>query len=86
MIELSTFLGNSKTPILQEVEKAIWKTLFSLASGTLDSRRLLNQLVDDLPWDQIQRAGSDESERTWFSLGKSIVLLYLSTSRILCIV
>lgn len=41
MISISTCLGNYKPPVLVDIEKAIWNTLFSLASEILDPLDLL---------------------------------------------
>ncbi len=66
MLSISTCLGNSKPQLLLDVEKEIWKTLFSLASGTIDPFDLLRQLSDTLPWNDIHAASSTDSQ--WFNL------------------
>ena len=70
MLQISQSLGNNKPKILLDVEKAIWRTLFALALGTLDPLDLLQRLSDQLPWNDIEAVSSLDSERTWFSLGK----------------
>ena len=72
MLNISQSLGNQKPKVLLNVEMAIWRTLFSLASGSLDPLDLLQRLSDQLPWNQIQNALRTDSDRTWFSLGKFI--------------
>jgi len=72
MLSISQSLGNKKPKIILDVETAIWRTLFSLASGLLDPLDLLQRLSDQLPWNQIEKALSNDSDRTWFSLGKCI--------------
>jgi hypothetical protein len=69
MLSISTCLGNSKPQLLIDVEKAIWRTIFALASGVDDPIDLLHKLSADLPWDSIH--ASSPSESTWFNLGKS---------------
>ena len=66
MLSISTCLGNSKPQLLLDVEKEIWKTLFSLASGTIDPFDLLRQLSDMLPWNDIHATSSTDSQ--WFNL------------------
>ena len=73
MLSISTCLGNSKPQVLVDVETAIWKTLFSLASGMIDPFDLLHKLSDDLPWDNIHAASSMDSG--WFSLGRFDILI-----------
>jgi hypothetical protein len=68
MLCISTCLGNSKPQVLVDVEMAIWRTLFSLASGMIDPFDLLHQLSNDLPWDGIHAASPTVSE--WFNIGK----------------
>jgi hypothetical protein len=68
LLKISSCLGNAKPQPLLEVERAIWKTLFSLASGRLDPFDLLHQLSDSFPWEDIQGASSADS--SWFDLGK----------------
>jgi hypothetical protein len=72
MLSIGTCLGNAKPPLILDVEKAIWKTLFSIASGTVDPFDQLHQLSQNLPWDRIQASSTDSS---WFDLGKSSPLL-----------
>ena len=69
MLSISTCLGNSKPQLLFDVEREIWKTLFSLASGTFQPFDLLRQLSDNLPWDFIETASDDVTG--WFDLRKS---------------
>ena len=78
MLRISTCLGNSKPRVVFDVEMAIWKTLFSLASGGMDPFDLLQKLSAELPWESIQAAPPEVSY--WFNLGKfhpsiSIILL-----------
>ncbi len=68
MLSIGTYLGNSKPQLLFDVEMEIWKTLFSLASGTFDPFDLLHQLSENLPWDFIETASDDVAG--WFNLGK----------------
>jgi hypothetical protein len=68
MLSISTCLGNSKPQVVLDVEMAIWKTLFSLASGMIDPFDLLQQLSADLPWADIEAAPPNISQ--WFNLGK----------------
>lgn len=75
MLNISTCLGNSKPRILLEVERTIWRTLFSLASGLHDPIDLLHQLSEDLPWNSISAASSVHSE--WFNLGAFVILMLL---------
>jgi hypothetical protein len=72
MLYISRLLGNGKTELIIEVEKAIWNALFSLAEGSLDSVQLLHHLCEQLPWDKITTAAAATSdyERHWFNLGK----------------
>lgn len=68
MLYISESLGNHKPRILEDVEIAIWKTLFSITSEKLDPLHHLQQLSNSLPWEQI--ANTMSSERAWFSIGK----------------
>jgi hypothetical protein len=70
MLSIGQSLGNHKPKILLDVEMAIWRTLFALASGSLNLLELLQQLSDQLPWDRIHNASSKDSECSWFSHGK----------------
>jgi hypothetical protein len=56
MLSISQSLGNCKPKILLDVEVTIWKSLFSLASGTVDLLDILQQLSDKLPWTKIHTA------------------------------
>ena len=71
MIDISRCLGNQKPQVILEVEKAIWNTLFSLVSGTIDPLGLLQNLSDKMPWSKIDSAQSTDSVRRWFCFGKS---------------
>ena len=62
MLQISQSLGNNKPKILLDVEKAIWRTLFALALGTLDPLNLLQRLSDQLPWNDIEAVSSLDSE------------------------
>lgn len=73
MLSISTCLGNSKPQVIIDIEMAIWRTIFSLASGMDDPFDLLHQLSDALPWDSIHAASSTDSQ--WFNLGKSDFLI-----------
>ena len=75
MLSISTCLGNSKPQVLVDVEKAIWRTLMSLASGMVDPFDLLHQLSDGLPWDNIRALSSTDSE--WFNLGKFVLSIQI---------
>jgi hypothetical protein len=68
MLSISTCLGNSKPQMLIDVEKAIWRTVFDLASGENDPFDLLHGLTADLPWDSIRAASPVDS--AWFDLCK----------------
>jgi hypothetical protein len=68
MVRLSTCLGNSKPQVVLDVEMAIWKSLFSLASGGIDPFDLLQKLSVELPWESIEAAPPEVSH--WFNLGK----------------
>ena len=67
MLNISTCLGNSRPQVLADIKAAIWKTLFSLASGRIDPFDLLHQLSDALPWGHIHAASSEVSQ--WLNLG-----------------
>jgi hypothetical protein len=67
MLSISTCLGNSKPQVIIDIEMAIWRTIFFLASGMVDPFDLLHQLSADLPWDSIHAASSTDSQ--WFNLG-----------------
>jgi hypothetical protein len=54
MLSISTCLGNSKPQILIDVEQAIWRTVFTLASGAEDPFDLVQKLSADLPWASIR--------------------------------
>lgn len=68
MLCISSCLGNSKPPIIFDVEMAIWKTLFSIATENTDPIIALNKLSTDLPWERINEVSSEDSQ--WFDLGK----------------
>lgn len=68
MLTISNALGNFKPQVVLDVETAIWRTLFSLASGLSDPFDLIQQLSASLPWQEIQAASSPVSN--WFDLGK----------------
>jgi len=74
MMNISRSLGNDKPEALLNVEMAIWKTLLSLASGSLDPLDLLQRLSDELPWERIKSALSTDSNCAWFSLGKNLLI------------
>lgn len=71
MLSTSETLGNKKPDSIIEVEKAIWRVVFSLAEGRLDPSELLQQLANDLPWSQITEASEDD--RGWFTMSKKII-------------
>jgi len=73
MLSINRLLGNGKTELIIEVEKAIWNVLFSLAEGSLDSVQLLHHLCEQLPWDKITTATNSDHERHWFNLGKRYI-------------
>jgi hypothetical protein len=68
MLSISTCLGNSKPQVVLDVEMAIWKMLFSLASGMMDPFDVLQQLSAQLPWADIDAAPLNVAQ--WFNLGK----------------
>jgi hypothetical protein len=70
MLSTSEALGNRKPETIIEVEKAIWRVVFSLAEGRLDPSQLLQQLANDLPLKRIKEASEDD--RRWFSLSENI--------------
>ena len=71
MISISRALGNRKPEIILQVEKLIWETVFALATGSQEPLHLLQQLSNNLPWEEIQQAQALLDIRTWFKLGKS---------------
>ncbi len=44
-------LGNEKPKVLMEVEKVIWKVVFSITEGTIDLANTLTALSEAVPWD-----------------------------------
>lgn len=68
MLSISTCLGNLKPQIVIDVEQAIWRTVFTLASGANDPFDLFQKLSADLPWNRIRTASPVDS--SWFDLGK----------------
>lgn len=69
MYSISMKLGNAKTDLILEVERAIWLVIFCLADGTLDAGQLFHRLSETLPWNKIVAALSCDYERHWFKLG-----------------
>jgi hypothetical protein len=67
VINTCASLGNQKPQLLLDVERSVWNTLFSLASGKFEPLQLLLCLSKNLPWELINHAGN---ERSWFKLGK----------------
>ena len=49
-----------------EVEKVIWRVLFSLAEGTTESANALTQLSEDIPWDSVRACSL--TDRAWFDV------------------
>jgi len=49
-----------------EVEKVIWRMLFSLADGTIDPTTALTVLSAAIPWDSIQACSL--TDRAWFDV------------------
>jgi len=70
MLLMNQVLGNGKTDLTIEVEKAIWKVVFSLAEGRLDPAQLLHRLCQDLPWEKIIAAKDYAVECHWFDFRK----------------
>ena len=70
MLLMNQVLGNRKTDLTIEVEKAIWKVVFSLAKGRLDPAQLLHRLCQDLPWEKIIAAKDSAVECHWFDFRK----------------
>ena len=70
MLLMNQVLGNRKTDLTIEVEKAIWKVVFSLAEGRLDPAQLLHRLCQDLPWEKIIAAKDSAVECHWFDFRK----------------
>jgi len=65
---LQTFLGlgNEKLKILMDVEKVIWRLLFSLAEGTIDPSTALTALNASIPWDSVRTCSL--TDRAWFDV------------------
>jgi hypothetical protein len=59
-------LGNEKPKVLMEVEKVIWKVVFSLTEGTVDPANALTALSEAVPWDSVQ--GCSLTDRAWFDV------------------
>ena len=70
MLLMNQVLGNGKTDLTIEVEKAIWRVVFSLAEGRLDPAQLLHRLCQDLPWEKIIAAKDSAVECHWFDFRK----------------
>ena len=70
MLLMNQVLGNGKTDLTIEVEKAIWKVVFSLSEGRLDPAQLLHRLCQDLPWEKIIAAKDSAVECHWFDFRK----------------
>lgn len=66
MLLTNQLLGNEKTDLTIEVEKVIWKVVFSLAEGRLDPAQLLHRLCQDLPWEKIIAAKDSAEHCLWF--------------------
>lgn len=58
-------LGNQRPPLLQLVEKEIFRTLFRLATEELDIVAEMNRCLACLPWDRLQVL-KDDLELAWF--------------------
>lgn len=71
MLEFSLALGSEKPPLLLEIEKKIWQTLFILSEGRPFPFEPLKELRNNLPWGEIA-AVRGTPIAAWFKLGKRI--------------
>ena len=71
MVFINRLLGNGKTDLTIEIEKAIWMVVFALSEGRQDPAHLLKELCEVLPWDKINAADSSAEHCSWFNLSKS---------------
>lgn len=69
MIHAWMALGGGKPKLLVDVEKLIWKTIFSIAQGADPLAELL-KLQKILPWSDISELReTDPVASAWFDLG-----------------
>ena len=62
---MSIALGNQKPQQLLDVEKIIWRTIFTLSEGTKPPEIVMNDLLNEIPWHKLQAPLGPESEWFW---------------------
>ena len=77
VIDLAAKLGPHKPPLVRDVEKLIWDALFKLADGPPSAYGVLRELVNSLPWSEINDVlnGNGDAEQ-WFSLTPCMLNLF----------
>jgi hypothetical protein len=63
---MSIALGNNKPEQLLEVEKLIWRALFTLSEGTTAPEHILGDLLLKIPWQNFPTTSPQDSE--WFTI------------------
>jgi hypothetical protein len=63
---MSIALGNNKPEQLLEVEKLIWRALFTLSEGTTAPEHILGDLFVKIPWQNFPTTSPQDSE--WFTI------------------
>jgi hypothetical protein len=63
---MSIALGNNKPEQLLEVEKLIWRALFTLSEGTTAPEHILGDLLFKIPWQNFPTTSPQDSE--WFTI------------------
>jgi hypothetical protein len=71
---MSIALGNNKPEPLLEIEKIMWRALFSLAGGLKAPEDVLSDLLVQIPWQRFQPPYLLPPQQEWFSIQATPVL------------
>ena len=65
---MSIALGNKKPKQLLEVEKLVWRALFTLSEGTKAPEDVLSDLLLQIPWQSFQPQSISKDDSDWFMI------------------
>ena len=74
-MDFAAKLGPHKPPLVRDVEKLIWDALFKLADGPPTAYGVLRELVNSLPWSEINDVLNGDAQQ-WFSLTPCMLNLF----------
>jgi hypothetical protein len=66
---MSIALGNEKPEQLLDVEKIIWRTLFTMSEATKPPEEVLNDMLNEIPWQKLTPClTTTQQVSEWFTL------------------